>query len=58
MNSMLTGGSDILEQSSKKIHDFQHMEEARSSCITLKLDGLVFLEASQMAKLIFLLDCF
>jgi pyrophosphate--fructose-6-phosphate 1-phosphotransferase len=36
------GGSDLLEQSSKKIHDFQHMEEARSSCITLKLDGLVF----------------
>lgn len=36
------GGSDLLEQSSEKIHDFQHMEEARRSCITLKLDGLVF----------------
>lgn len=36
------GGCDLLGKSSKKIHDFQQMEEARSSCITLKLDGLVF----------------
>lgn len=36
------GGCDLLGQSSKKIHEFQQMEDARSSCITLKLDGLVF----------------
>jgi hypothetical protein len=53
MNSMLTGGSDILEQSSKKIHDFQHMEEARSSCIMLKLDGLVFFGGKSNGKAYF-----
>lgn len=36
------GGCDLLGKSSKKILDFQQIEEARSSCITLKLDGLVF----------------
>jgi len=40
------GESDLLEQSSKKIHDRQHMEEARISCITLKLGGLVLLEVA------------